>query len=86
MQVLKAFNGHKPLFTNFEMRIGNVDKSQSKVVKFWDENKLVACRDGIRSNEILEVFNMEEPISGRYLTLQTYNAVWMIMDEINVFT
>lgn len=85
MQVTKAFNGHMTLFTDLEMRIGYVDKSQSRIVKFWDENRLVVCRNAVRSSTLVEVFNVEEHVSGRYLTLQTYRAVWMIMDEIFVF-
>lgn len=86
VQVTKASNAHKPLFTRLEMRIGNVDKSQSRVVKFGDENRLVACRDEAPINDLVETFNMKEPVSGRYLTVQTFYDAWMIMDEVHVFT
>ena len=68
------------------MRIGDVDKGGSGLVKFRDENKLVACRDGVETDTILEVSNLDEPVSGRYLTLQTYVEAYMVMDEIGVFT
>ena len=68
------------------MRIGDVDKGGSGLVKFGDENKLVAWRDSVETDTILEVFNLDEPVSGRYLTLQTYVEAYMVMDEISVFT
>ena len=85
IQVHKAIGGHPTLFTTCEIRIGGVDKSKSMVVKFGDENKLVACRDGKKTGDAVETFYMKEPVSGQYITLQTYDDAWMIIDEIYVF-
>ena len=71
-------------FLYAELRIGDVDKSQSPIEWLGNDNQLVACRDHAQTiaPDILNFL----PVSGRYLTIQVYAQAWLTIDEIYVRT
>ena len=71
-------------FSDAELRIGDMDKSQSAIEWFGNDNQLVACR-AHTSTTPPEIFNFL-PVSGRYLTIQVYTYAWIAIDEIYVRT
>ena len=83
--VLKRLNS----FTQFkyiEVRLGNTDISgypEEQLTEY--DNPMVGCTtDGIEENTHL--FNLPEPMSGRYLTNhQTYQPHYLGVDEVHVF-
>ena len=84
MQVLKPTPAYQKYFRNLEVRIGDVNKGNLGMEWFGDDNTLVSCR-GPEYTLDLEVFNFQ-PVSGRYLTIQTYDYAWLGIDEIYVLT
>ena len=67
-------------FESVELRIGNIDKTGSLPVQFT-ENPL-AGTFGARSSAVEVIFDINPPMSGRYLTLQTTADQFLSIDEI----
>ena len=67
-------------FESVELRIGNVDKTGSAPVQFT-ENAL-AGYSGPSSSAVEVIFDVNPPISGRYLTLQTIANQSLSIDEV----
>ena len=64
-------------YTNFKdtvVRLGNVDKSGSGLVKFGDENTLVGCQtiETTDDEESVHVFNLAQAASGRFMTVSCF--------------
>ena len=71
-------------FEKIELRIGFMDISASGQVELAGENLFVGCSGSPNINRD-HYFNLEQPVSGRYLTIQTRAAKYLAMDEIYVF-
>ena len=76
--------GQFGFFKDTEVRIGNVDKSDSGLVRFGEENKLVGCQTTANQDSV-HVFNFGEAASGRYMTIQNVKSTYLVMDEVYIF-
>ena len=72
------------VFEKIELRIGLVDVSASGQVKLGDDNLYVGC-NGAGNHDRDHLFNLKEPVSGRYLTVQILASNWLSLDEIYAF-
>ena len=61
-----------------------MDKSDSGLVRFGEENTLVGCQT-TANQESVHVFNFAEAASGRYMTIQNVVSTRLSMDEIYIF-
>ena len=77
-------SGQFALFKDNEVRIGNVDKSDSGLVRFGEENTLVGCQT-VGNQDSVHVFNLAVAASGRYMTIQNVKATYLVMDEVYIF-
>ena len=79
MTVLKRAPPYTNEFDTVELRIGNVDMTGSRPVQFT-ENPLAGTYGS--SNAVEVIFDVNPPMNGRYLTLQTLVVQWFSIDEI----
>ena len=67
------------------LRIGNKNMAGSGAVEFTDDdNPAVGCA-GATKTTLTHTFNMAEPTSGRYLTIQTLKKWYLSIDEVYVY-
>ena len=67
-------------FESVELRIGSVDKTDSPPVQFA-ENPM-AGYSAASSNVVEVIFDVNPPMIGRYLTLQTIADQYFAIDEV----
>ena len=67
-------------FASVELRIGNVDKTGSAAVQFT-ENPLAGTY-GASSTEVEFIYEVNPPMNGQYLTLQTVVDQFLSIDEV----
>ena len=80
MTVMKRAAPYAYQFESVELRIGNVDKTGSAPVQFT-ENPL-AGYSGPSSSVVEVIFDVNPPMSGRYITLQTTADQYFAIDEV----
>ena len=80
MTVIKRAAPYTNQFESVELRIGNVDNTGSPLVQF-SENPLAGTY-GASSSVIEVIFDVNPPVTGRYLTLQTIADQYLSIDEV----